>query len=286
MKMNEKQLCTYIEDWMAERYPDWVDFRKSVTECRQTGIYMIPEGGHLMDIIRSIISIVEEYFGLVSGQHLIPTRFSSPHQLIRTLSFLRDYAKREKDFVTSIPVEYQERYEVRGTYGMLDDVYEMATWCIQCYEVKVIDNTYLKPYLDMKACLDSEDVKGFVAILESIFNNIPYSIHKGKVNEAYFHSVTHAIMYQLGFECCSEKATCRGRMDMQLDMKQRVYIFEFKYAADDKDKSKEAIQQIKDKQYADAYLMKKKKVIAVGVTFGKEKRNVIGSDREVLSLSK
>ena len=70
---------------------------------------------------------------------------------------------------------------------------------------------------------------------------------------------------------------------MWLKMKQRIYIFEFKYSAKDKDMSKEAIRQIKDRQYADPYLIKKKKVIAVGVTFGKGKRNVIGSDSEVLT---
>lgn len=283
MKMNEKQLCSYIEVWMAERYPEWIEFRKSVTECRQTGIYLIPGGGHLMDIIRSVVSVLEDRFGLVRGQHLIPTRFSSPHQLIRELNRLREFSKREMAFVNDIPAEYQESYEVRDTYAMLEDIYEMATYSIQSYEVSIIDNTYIKPYLDMKACLDSEDVNGFVNIIESIFNNIPYSIHKGNVNEAYFHSITYAVMYQLGFECCPEKATCRGRMDMQLDMKQRIYIFEFKYSSEDKDMSKEAIQQIKDNQYVDTYIIKKKKVIAVGVTFGYEKRNVIGFDSEVLT---
>lgn len=283
MKMNEKQLCTYIEAWMAERYPEWIEFRKSVTDCRQTGIYLIPGGNDLMDIIRSVISILEDRFGLVRGQHLIPTKFSSPHLLIRELSRFRDYAKREMPIVNDIPAEYQDRYEVRDTYDMLEDIYEMASYCIQSYEVSIIDNTYIKPYLDMKACLDSEQIKEFVAILYSIFNNLPYSIHKGKVNEAFFHSITYAVMYQLGFECLPEKPTCRGRMDMWLKMKQRIYIFEFKYSAKDKDMSKEAIRQIKDRQYADPYLIKKKKVIAVGVTYGKGKRNVIGSDSEVLT---
>ena len=283
MKMKEKQMCAYIGEWMNERYPIILDFKEDVTARKDTEIYTYEEGHHLMDIIRDVESDIRFYFKLESGQHLIPAKFTTPHKLIRCLINLRDKVKTYMKDVNGIPAEYKEKYEVRETYNILEDICAMANHCIESFEVEIIDDTYMKPYLDMKACLDSEDIDEFVTILDSIFNKIPYLIHKGRVNEALFHCVIHAVMNQLGFECDSEKPTSKGRMDMWLKMKNRVYIFEFKYSKEDMDMSKEAIQQIKDRKYADQYLIKKTRVIAVGVTFGKEKRNVIGSDKEVLT---
>ena len=70
---------------------------------------------------------------------------------------------------------------------------------------------------------------------------------------------------------------------MKIEMEKRVYIFEFKYSKQDDDMCDEAIQQIKDKQYADPYLLMKKRVIAVGVTFGQQKRNIINSKMTIVS---
>jgi len=281
--MNERQLCRYIEEWMSARYRDWIDFRQSVVRDKRTGIYLIDGGTHLMDIILSIISNIEDRLGLIDGQHLLPSKFSSPHQLIRYLLWFRDYARYELEFVKRIPEKYQDRYEIHGAYEMLDDVIEMADYCCKSYESTNIDNSYIKPYLDMKACLDEEDIDGFKDILYSIYKNIPYNIHRDKLDEAYFHSIAHAIMYQLGFRLCSEEATCDGRLDMKIEMKKNVYIFEFKYSDEDKNMCDDAIQQIKDKQYADPYLLKKRRVIAVGITFGQQKRNIIGCEKEYLS---
>lgn len=283
MKMNERQLCKFIEDWAAERYPIWVDFRRSVRECRRTGIYLIEGGNQLLDIIEDILGNIEYYFGVLPGQHIIPARLSSPHQLIRCLYGLRDYAKQQMEFINNIPAKYQGRYEVRDVHEMLDHVYEMADYCIQSYKVEIVDDTYMKPYLDMKACLDTEDLEGFTDILSSVYKQIPYEIQSKKLNEAYFHSIAHAIMYQLGFQAYSEQSFCDGRLDMRIEMEKRVYIFEFKYSKEDKDMCDDAIQQIKEKQYADPYLLTKKRVIAVGITFGQQKRNIIQHKKVLLA---
>jgi len=280
--MNEKQLCKFIEDWTVNHYPVWLDFRRSVRECRRTGIYLIEGGNQLLDIIEDILGNIEYYFDVLPNQHIIPARLSSPHQLIRCLHGLRDYAKQQMEFVNKIPAKYQSRYEVRDVYEMLEHVYEMADYCIQSYKVEIVDDTYMKPYLDMKACLDSENMDEFTKILIAVYKNIPYEIQSEKLSEAYFHSIAHALMYQLGFQICSEKALCDGRLDMKIEMEKRVYIFEFKYSMQDDDMCDEAIQQIKDKQYADPYLLMKKRVIAVGVTFGQQKRNIINCKKIVL----
>ena len=49
---------------------------------------------------------------------------------------------------------------------------------------------------------------------------------------------------------------------------------EFKYEANGKDRSIEALQQIKDNRYAEAYYIKGKVIEGVGISFSKETRNV------------
>lgn len=258
----------------------WTTIYQGIRKNRVCGIYRLPNGAELLNALDSLMTNYQEH---LYCRNLLPGYFSSPHQLLTFLRNYREDCKKQLKWMLALPMSELQDSEVGDIIEMHEDVIEMTTYCLESYEVNIIDNTYLKPYLDMKACLDSEDIDEFVTILDSIFNKIPYLIHKGRVNEALFHCVIHAVMNQLGFECDSEKPTTKGRMDMWLKMKNRVYIFEFKYSKEDKDMSKEAIQQIKDRKYADQYLIKKTRVIAVGVTFGKEKRNVIGSYKEVLT---
>lgn len=51
---------------------------------------------------------------------------------------------------------------------------------------------------------------------------------------------------------------------------------EFKYAADGKDQSQEALQQIQNNRYAEAYYIKGKDIEGVGMSFSKKTRNVDG----------
>lgn len=54
-----------------------------------------------------------------------------------------------------------------------------------------------------------------------------------------------------------------------------IYIIEFKFE-DGKDVSKTALQQIKDKKYAQKFLIEHKEIVGIGVSFDKKDRNVNG----------
>ena len=275
MKMNERQLCRFIEEWTATRYPEWVAFQRSVNDSKRTGIYTITGGTQLLLIIDSVIGNMENYFGLERGHHLIPSRFSSPRQLMRFLSWFRDYAEKGLEFLRNIPDEEQDRYEVQHTYEILDHVYEFADCCIEAYGNAYMDESFMRLGKIMRDCLEQKDVAGFIEALQSIYTDIPYPIHKEKLDEAFFHSIAQAVLYQMGFRVCSEKPNNLGRLDMLIEMKKIVYIFEFKYSEDGKDRCDEALKQINDKHYADPYLATGRTVIGVGVTFGQEAKNII-----------
>jgi len=278
--MNDEQLCAYVEKWFAARYDKWTTIYRGIRMNRVNGIYRLPDGRELLDILDSIYGNFEEH---LYSKDLLPVYFSSPHQLLTFLQNYGLYCKEQLKWMLTLPEEERQDREVCDIIEMSHDVAELTTYCLESYEVNIVDNTYLKPYLDMKAFLDAVDMDGFMTRFKAIYKSIPYSIHKGNLNEALFHSVAHSVMYQLGFRAYSESETSDGRMDMKIEMDKYVYIFEFKYSEDDVDMSEDALRQIKDKHYADPSLISGKRVIAVGVTFGKKERNVIGYKFEVLN---
>ena len=61
----------------------------------------------------------------------------------------------------------------------------------------------------------------------------------------------------------TEILTNKGRIDLVLEIKEYIYIFEFKL-----NKSAQiALQQIKDKKYYQRFLNKDKKIVLVGLNF-------------------
>jgi hypothetical protein len=63
-----------------------------------------------------------------------------------------------------------------------------------------------------------------------------------------------------------------GRADVVVQTPQYIYIFEFKFNKNAED----ALQQIKDKDYADKYRATGKPIMGIGVNFNKAKKKIMG----------
>ena len=74
----------------------------------------------------------------------------------------------------------------------------------------------------------------------------------------------------LGAKIKGEHETRLGRADAVLELPNGVYLFEFKYAKS----SAEALQQIRDRGYADAYLDDPRPVWLIGCNYNPETRNL------------
>ena len=74
----------------------------------------------------------------------------------------------------------------------------------------------------------------------------------------------------LGAKPRPEVVTARGYADATIETPKAVYVFEFKYNRS----SADAIRQIRDKGYADAYRAGKRPVTLVGINFSSRTRNV------------
>lgn len=110
----------------------------------------------------------------------------------------------------------------------------------------------------------------FMPRLEAMFAGQDYQLVGD--TELYFHNVTSLVFKLLGFYTDVERHTTDGRMDMLVQTKDYVYIFEFKI-----DKSAdEALAQIEEKQYAKPFETDPRQLYKIGVNFSTKTRRIEG----------
>lgn len=125
--------------------------------------------------------------------------------------------------------------------------------------------------------LEKNDFSGMETLFHSFFATIPNDwFRKNSIAEyeGFYASVFYAYFAALGLDVRVEDTTNHGRMDMTLLFEGRCYIFEFKvveYAEGDGS----ALDQIKDKKYAEKYVSNYNEIYLIGVEFRKEDKNIV-----------
>ena len=109
------------------------------------------------------------------------------------------------------------------------------------------------------ALIDIDMVK-LKGSLTSIFASIPYNNYTNNsigTYEGFYASVVYIYLQSLGFHIIGEDVTNKGRIDLTIKMDNVIYILEFKVIDNGKlkieNKINSALQQIKDKNYAQKY---------------------------------
>lgn len=271
MVEKEKELSLYLEEWITARYSDWNMFYHSTNQNKRNGIYLLKSGARLMDLLDDIMGNIEEHFAIDANSHIIPSRFSSIPQVLQFLDNFQKHIKKQFHLIEKNIIGEETDSIVIEMYKMCSDIDQMVTRCLSIYQA---DEDIPIPYQQARMALRNNDVKLFVELIGSLIKNVPYSMHKEKVDEGYFHTIIHVITAVLGMSPVSEAEISDGRIDMMMEYPNRIFIMEFKYEANGKDRSREALQQIKDSRYAEAYYIKGKVIEGVGISFSKETRNV------------
>lgn len=120
------------------------------------------------------------------------------------------------------------------------------------------------------------DFDGLKALFHSFFASIPhhwYTNSKIQTYEGYYASVFYSYFASLGLDVTLEDMTNLGRIDMTLKFNGQVYIFEFKVV--EMVPGGNALQQIKDRHYADKYRSLNQPIHLLGVEFSKDSRNIV-----------
>ncbi len=127
--------------------------------------------------------------------------------------------------------------------------------------------------------LYSHDVPRFIKALKSFFTDIPYDM-TDRQNEQMWQTVVYVVLRSIGVNVNGEVKTHDGRIDMVVDLPNDIYIVEFKLNRP----AKEAIDQIKGKDYAGKYALSKKRITLVGISFSAEKRTIVEDLSEELPV--
>ena len=163
-----------------------------------------------------------------------------------------------------------------------DEFGEVYTLSYPNYEVKNAFFTYLlSAYNDVEAsltdshlrrliyALQSRDLPQFFTILDVFFANIDYDLHVA--NEKYYQTIFYLIFTLLGVRISAEVKTNRGRIDAVIELHDDIFIFEFKLDGTTDD----ALEQIRDTEYAQKYRLKGKPITLVGANFDSKQRKIV-----------
>jgi hypothetical protein len=126
------------------------------------------------------------------------------------------------------------------------------------------------------------DLSGLRTLFQAFFASIPHQWYGNSpiaAYEGYYASVFYSYFAALGFDVRVEDATNLGRIDMAVRLPQRLFLFEFKVVEMLPDGR--ALQQLKDRQYADKYRAHGVPIQLIGVEFSRETRNVVGFEVEL-----
>ncbi len=125
--------------------------------------------------------------------------------------------------------------------------------------------TYAFEVVDALAAGEMDKVE---EVLNILLHSLPNQMY-GK-EERLYHIVIHLFFKYMGLEVDSEVNTSRGRADAVVALEDKIYCFEFKLNKT----AEEALEQIRQRGYLDKYRSTGKKLIAVGVNFDGQKREV------------
>jgi hypothetical protein len=131
--------------------------------------------------------------------------------------------------------------------------------------------------------LASQDFVGLGAHFQALFASIPHDWYRNNPMaryEGYYASIFYSHFAALGLDITLEDASSRGRLDMAVRFNQQIYLFEFKVV--ELTPEGKALQQIKDKGYADKYHAEGLPIHLIGVEFSREQRSVVGFEVENL----
>ncbi|MDR1063477.1 MAG: PD-(D/E)XK nuclease domain-containing protein, partial [Azoarcus sp.] len=118
-------------------------------------------------------------------------------------------------------------------------------------------------------------------IFFSLYASIPNDwFRKNDIDrfEGYYASVFYASFAALGLDIVAEDVSNQGKLDMAVKFTGQVYLFEFKVVEEEAEGK--ALQQIKEKRYADKYRSLNQPIHLIGVEFSKKARNVVGFEVE------
>ncbi len=118
----------------------------------------------------------------------------------------------------------------------------------------------VKGFIDaIKEKIEENDIEGMMEEIKYVLMNLPYPIREGR--HRYYQSIVYLIFLLLGYEVKAEVVTYRGRIDVEVELNNMVYIFEVKIDG----RAEEGIKQAREKGYGERHRGKEIWLIGIGI---------------------
>ena len=184
----------------------------------------------------------------------------------------------EKFTANPLPMMFQTGYLTIKGYDEEFDEYtldfpneEVRSGFLNCLAPAYLHNKEGASVLNVASFvrdLNDGNIEQFMLRLQTLFSNLDFKITGRK--ERDFHNVLHVIFMLLGFHVRVERHTSFGSMDVEVETRESVIVFELKVDGS----VDEALHQIDEKQYAAPFALSGKKIYKIGVNFSSEKRTL------------
>ena len=123
--------------------------------------------------------------------------------------------------------------------------------------------------------LEAHDCAGLQELFHAFFASIPYQWYTNNniaAYEGFYASVFYSYFAALGYDITVEESSSHGRLDMAVRAAGHIYLFEFKVA--EMAASGSALDQLRERRYADKYRAGGQPIHLVGVEFSRATRNI------------
>lgn len=126
--------------------------------------------------------------------------------------------------------------------------------------------------MDMQEAFLADDIGKVMELLKVFLSSIPYTDNMAKDYEGHYQALLYVVFSMLCKYVDIEVRTPRGRADIVMNAKNKIYVVEMKL-----DRSSAfAIGQIAKQGYAERFFITGKPIVKVGVDFDSEPRNIAG----------
>lgn len=182
----------------------------------------------------------------------------------------------ELDKLEPIPLLYQTGYLTIKEKTAFDTVIlkypnrEVEQSMLRLLLAEYTHNSSVLPQLaQLSKNLNQHDLGKVMELIHGLFKGIPSQIFIAN-REAYFHSVIYLTFSLLGIYIQAEVNSSHGRLDAVVHTPERIFIFEFKLH----DSPTQALQQIKERDYAAAFRHLSKPIMGAGVQFSETEKGI------------
>ena len=183
-----------------------------------------------------------------------------------------DFDAATETMTTIMPLLYQSGYITIKNYDPETELYTLA---LPNKEVRIgLYRSMLPHYLaaksamcnttvaKMSALINKGNMEGALQLLKTFWETVPYCDNTDY--EGHYQQTMYIIFALLtNFRILVEQHTSRGRTDITMETKDTIYVIELKFNKS----AQEALDQINNKHYADAFALKGKTVEKIGMNF-------------------